>query len=317
MGYRLPPLSTFRTFEAAARHLSFKMAAEELHVTPAAVSQQIKALETYLGLPLFVRRPNVLRLSEDGLAMYPKIRDGLDSFAAGVEATRHRRAQALNVVAPPSFATRWLVPRLARFAAAHPEVAIRISSNPDNIDGPSSQSTLPKSLIDPRSETSEVEIRYGSGLYPGYQVEMMLTPDYVLVCSPRLIDGEPPLRTPQDLARHVLIHDESIPAIDKRPNWGEWLKLAGVTGIDSQRGPRFSNSILALEAVLEGQGVALALKQQIESDVAAGRLVTPFPISLPSAYAYFLLMSKAAAAQPVVLAFRQWLRAELGPEYGH
>lgn len=316
MAYRLPPLSTFRTFEAAARQLSFKLAAAELHVTPAAVSQQIKALEAYLGVSLFVRRPNVLRLTDEGLAMYPKIRDGLESFAAGVESTQRRRPQALNVIAPPSFATRWLVPRLARYSAANPAVAIRISSNPDNIDGLQSQPGPAKQLVDPRSETCEVEIRYGSGRYPGYLVEKMLTPDYVLVCSPRLLSGESALRTPQDLSRHILIHDESIPAVDKRPSWREWLKLAGVSGVDSERGPRFSNSIMVLEAVLEGQGVALALKQQVEADVAAERLVIPFAISMPSAYSYYLIMAKGVAGQAVVLGFQQWLKAEIGPLYG-
>ncbi|WP_428827258.1 LysR substrate-binding domain-containing protein [Azonexus sp. IMCC34842] len=316
MAYRLPPLSTFRTFEAAARQLSFKLAAAELHVTPAAVSQQIKALESYLGVSLFVRRPNGLRLTEDGSAMYPKIRDGLDSFAAAVEATQHRRPPALNVTAPPAFATRWLVPRLARYSAANPAVAIRISSNPDNIDGQSSQPVPHKELIDPRRDTCEVEIRYGNGHYPDLLVEKMLTPDYVLVCSPRLLEGEGALRTPQDLHRYTLIHDESIPAVDQRPSWRLWLKLAGVSGIDSERGPRFSNSIMVLEAVIEGQGVALALRQQVEADVLAERLAIPFGISMRSAYSYYLVMAKAVAEQPVVQSFRQWLRAEIGPLYG-
>jgi LysR family glycine cleavage system transcriptional activator len=316
VAYRLPPLSTFRTFEAAARHLSFKLAAEELHVTPAAVSQQIKALESYLGVSLFLRRPNVLRLTDDGRAMYPRIRDGLDSFAAGVEATQHRRAIALNVTAPPSFAARWLVPRLARFAAAHPEVALRISSNRDNIDGPYSQPAPSRDLIDPRSETSDVEIRYGTGHYPGYYVEKLLTPNYVLVCSPRLLAGEPPLRTPRDLEHQILLHDESIPAEDKRPSWQEWLRLAGVEGIDTERGPRFSNSIMVIEAASDGQGVGLALMPQVEADLAAGRLVSPFPISMPSAYAYYLVMAEAVAEQPTVVAFQEWLRQEFGAAHG-
>jgi LysR family transcriptional regulator, glycine cleavage system transcriptional activator len=316
MAYRLPPLSTFRTFEAAARLLSFTKAAEELHVTPAAVSQQIKTLESYLGVALFIRRSNTLQLSEQGLAMYPKIRDGLDSFAAGVEITQPRLVQALNVVAPPSFATRWLVPRLARFSMAHPDVAIRISASPDNIDGPQTVLAPTQGMIDPRTETSEVAIRFGTGIYPGYQVEKLLTPDYVLVCSPRLIGGEAPLRTPQDLQGHILIHDESIPAVDKRPSWAEWLRLAGVEGVDIERGPRFSNSLMVLEAACEGQGVALGLSPQIESDVAAGRLVKPFPINMKSAYAYYLVMPDGIAEQPVVQAFRQWLQAEIGPAYG-
>jgi len=316
VAYRLPPLSTLRTFEAAARHLSFKKAAEELHVTPAAVSQQIKTLEAWLGTPLFKRRPNALQLTEDGLAMFPKIRDGLDCFAAGVDGTRPDKGLALNVVAPPAFATRWLVPRLARFSVAHPQLALRISANPDNIDGPQTVLGPVKDAGSPHNEASEIAIRFGTGLYPGYQVEKIITPDYVLVCSPRLQAGEPPLRTPQDLGSHILIHDESIPDVEKRPNWDEWLKLAGVSGIDTERGPRFSNSILALEAVLEGQGVALILKPQVEADVAAGRLVVPFSITMPSAYAYFLVMPHAVADHDAVHAFRKWLYEEIGPDYG-
>ena len=316
MAYRLPPLSTFRTFEAAARLLSFRRAAEELHVTPAAVSLQIKTLETYLGVSLFHRRANALQLTSEGLAMFPKIHDGLECFAAGVESTRHNTGQALNVMAPPAFATRWLVPRLARFSVAHPEVAIRISSNPDHIDGLDPLPAGPKELIDPRYQTSEVAIRFGTGLYPDYQVEKLLTPDYVLVCSPALKSGVPPLRTPQDLRNHILIHDESIPVVEKRPSWKEWFRLAGINDIEIGRGPRFSNSILALEAVLEGQGVALLLKQQVEADVAAGRLLIPFAISMPSAYAYYLVTPRALAGQPVVIAFQQWLCAEIGAQYG-
>jgi LysR family glycine cleavage system transcriptional activator len=316
VAYRLPPLSTFRTFEAAARHLSFKKAAEELHVTPAAVSQQIKSLETYLGVSLFQRLPKALQLTEEGLAMFPKVRDGMDNFAAAVESTQRNNSLSLNVTAPPSFATRWLVPRLARFSLAHAEVAIRISSNPENIDGPQTVLEMTLDGNDPRHETSEVAIRFGTGIYPGYQVEKMLTPDYVLVCSPRLMDGETPLRTPADLVNHILIHDESIPAIEQRPSWHEWLKLAGVSGMDSERGPRFSNAILAQEAAAEGQGVALALRPQVEGEVAAGRLAIPFDIAMPSAYAYYLVIPQAIAERTVVRAFKEWLQAEIGAQYG-
>lgn len=311
MAYRLPPLTSFRTFEAAARHLSFRKAADELHVTPAAVSQQIKSLETYLGVSLFLRLPKVLQLTEEGLAMYPRVRDGMDSFAAAIESTR-RAGLALNVTAPPSFATRWLVPRLARFSLAHAEVAIRISSNPENIDGPQTALDMTIEASDPRHEASEVAIRFGTGVYPGYQVEKMLTPDYVLVCSPRLLDGEAPLRSPEDLVNQILIHDESIPDPEQRPSWHEWFKLAGISGVDTERGPRFSNSILAQEAATEGQGVALALRPQVEAEVAAGRLAIPFATTLPSAYAYYLVIPQAIAERPVVTAFKDWLRAEAG-----
>lgn len=317
MAYHLPPLSTFRTFEAAARHLSFKRAAAELHVTPAAVSQQIKSLESYLGVSLFQRLPKALQLTEEGLAMFPKVRNGMDSFAAAVECTRRDAALSLNVTAPPSFATRWLVPRLARFSLAHAEVAIRISSNPGNIDGPQTQLEMSNEANDPRQESSEVAIRFGMGVYPGYQVEKMLTPDYVLVCSPRLLEGDAALRSPADLFNQILIHDESIPVVEKRPSWDEWLKLAGVSNMDTERGPRFSNSILAQEAAAEGQGVALALKPQVEAEVTAGRLVIPFPILLPSAYSYYLVIPQGIGERRVVRAFKDWLQAEIGPQYGY
>ena len=310
LAYRLPPLSTFRTFESAARHLSFRKAAEELHVTPSAVSQQIKTLESWLGRPLFHRRQNLLQLTEDGMAMFPRVREGLDCFAAAVETTCHDTALTLSVTAPPSFATRWLVPRLSRFSTAHPAVAIRVTSSVDNIDGPHPVAGPKNELIDPRDDAGEVAIRFGTGLYPGYQVEKILTPDFVVACSPRLLTGEPPLRSPGDLSGHILIHDESIPSAGKGPIWGAWLKLAGVDGIDIERGPRFSNTLLVLEAVLEGQGVALVPKPLIEADVAAGRLNLPFTIHLPSAYSYFLVVPGALAEQDTVAAFREWLHAE-------
>ncbi|QRM19876.1 transcriptional regulator GcvA [Dechloromonas sp. TW-R-39-2] len=311
MPYRLPPLSTLRTFDAAARHLSFKRAAEELCVTPAAVSQQVKTLETHLGVALFLRHQKGLQLTEAGLAMHPKIREGLDCFSAGIEATRLDGQLALNLSAPPSFATRWLVPRLPRFSSAHPDVAIRISSLRDNIDGQQGLTVPAGATAGKRSEGIDVAIRFGTGQYPGYQVRKIVAPEFVMVCSPRLLEGTFPLLQPEDLRHQTLIHDESIPLVDMRPSWDEWLKLADVSGVDSERGPRFSNSLMALEAALEGQGVALALKPLIEADLAAGRLVIPFDISMPSAYVYFLVTAKSVAEKSIVLAFEQWLQTEI------
>lgn len=312
MVYRLPALSTFRTFEAAVRHLSFSKAAQELNVTPAAVSQQIKKLESYLGVALFLRSPNALTLTDDGQAMYPKIRAGLDQFAAGVEVTQHHQRRSLNVTAPPAFAARWLIPRLARFSAAHPEVLVRITSLIGNIDEPDGVLAQSTDLIDPRSESSEVAIRFGTGLYPAYQVEHLFTPDFVVACRPSLCSGDLALQQPQDVRRHTLIHDESTLVVERMPNWQTWLKRVGVSDVDVDRGLRFSNAILTLEAALDGQGVAFVQKQLIDADVAAGRLVIPFATSLPSHYAYFLLIAKTASTQPVVLAFQQWLAEEIG-----
>lgn len=306
MPHHLPPLSALRTFEAAARYQSFKRAAEALNVTPAAVSQQIRTLETWLGVTLFVRKPAAMQLTDAGAALYPHIRDGLNSFAAGVESIGKQRDGALDVIAPPTFATRWLVPRLARFSAQHPEVAIRIVSDPGSIDG---APTTAQGLREP-GDRGVVMIRLGEGSYPGYQVDLLQTPHYVLACNPRLLAGEPPLRTPEDLRVVPLIHDESIPSPEKRPSWQEWFRLAGVSGVEVERGPRFSNQILALEAALDGQGAALLLEPQIDAELAAGRLVTPFAIRLDSAFAYYLLTPTAVAGKPAVQAFRQWLLGE-------
>jgi len=315
LAYRLPPLSTFRTFEAAARHLSFKQAAAELNVTPSAVSQQIKKLESYLAVALFTRSRNTLQLTEHGVSMVQNVREGLECFVAGVESTQRVRSRSLNFSAPPSFATRWLVHHVSEFSAAHPDIAIRINSNPDHIDGPDTLAKMAGKTVDPRADIGEVAIRFGTGEYPGYWVERLLTPEYVVVCSPILIDADRPLRALRDLRHQVLIHDEMIPAIDKRPSWHEWMKLAKLRGIDAESGPRYSNSVLVHEAVLEGQGIALVIKQHIESDVAAGRLVIPFPISLPSAYSYYMVIAKQDVGKAVVQTFRKWIKQEVSAQH--
>lgn len=316
MAYRLPPLSTFRTFEAAARHLSFRKAAEELNVTPSAVSQQIKKLESYLGVELFQRCSNSLQLSAHGVSMIPEIREGLECFVAGVESTRRVCSRSLNVSAPPSFATRWLVHHVAGFTAVHPNIAMRITSNIHNIDDPEALVKMTSKPIDPRRDDGEVAIRFGTGDYPGYWVERLLKPEYVLVCSPSLMTSDRPLRSLQDLRKMVLIHDEMIPDVGKRPSWHAWMKLAKVRGIDAESGPRYSNSVLVHEAVLEGQGIALVIKQHIEADVAMGRLVIPFPITLPSAYSYYIVISKKDVSKEGVQAFREWINLEIAEKSG-
>jgi len=308
--YRLPPLASMRAFEAAARHLSFKKAAEELHVTPAAVSQQIKVLETYLGLSLFRRLTRALEITAQGEAMLPKIREGFECFAAAVDKVRVPADGVLTVAAPPSFATRWLVPRLPHFAATHPEVELRLASSGSAVDRPGEMRSLDDALPDMRTADSVLAIRFGTGNYPGFAVDRIMQPAWVPVCSPRLPSAERPLTTPDDLRRHVLIHDETVNDEERQPGWREWLASAGVTGIDAGRGPRFSNSVLAVEAALDGQGVALTLRPLVESDIAAGRLIVPFAGSVASPYAYYLVMRKAIAARAPVAAFREWLLAE-------
>ncbi|MGE5470868.1 MAG: transcriptional regulator GcvA [Bacteroidota bacterium] len=311
MTYRLPPLPALRAFEAASRHLSFKKAAEELHVTPAAISQQIKGLEDYLGILLFRRLTRALEITPQGQAMLPKIREGFECLAAAIDSTRQPGEGVLTVTAPPSFASRWLVPRLPRFAALHPEVKLRLSSSSDAVDRRGETRFVADEPADLRAATSTLAIRYGTGNYPGFHVEQILAPASVPVCSPQLPTAERPLATPADLCRHVLIHDETIDDEEHQPSWREWLAHAGVGGIDAERGPRFSNAVLAVEAALDGQGVALALKPLVEADVAAGRLVVPFDLSVPSPYAYFIVMRKVVADRDSAAAFRNWLLDEV------
>lgn len=312
MTYRLPPLAALRAFESAARHLSFKKAADELHVTPAAVSLQIKTLEEYLGVALFRRLTRALELTPQALAMLPRLREGFECLASAVAATREAVDGALTVTAPPSFASRWLVPRLSRFSALHPEVELRLASSPDSVDQEGEAPVFGDGMFDPREAASEVAIRFGLGAYPGFQVDRIFTPDRIAVCSPRLATARKPLASPADLGRHVLIHDETVASANGESDWSQWFRIAGVPAgeIDVSRGPRFSNAVLAVEAALDGQGVALAMRPLVEADIAAGRLVVPFEISLPSAYAYFLVMPRVEVQRAAVAAFRSWLLAE-------
>lgn len=306
MAYRLPPLSSLRAFEAAARLLSFKGAAEELHVTPGAISQQIKLLEDYLGKPLFHRLSRAVALTPEGEAMLPKIREGFDNFASAINAVRTEEGGTLNVNAPPSFASRWLVPRLSRFTGAQPDTALRLTTTMDTIDV--RHPGIDKAPI--ASDPTTVSIRYGNGDYPGHRVSLLFAADYVAACSPLLLRGKRPLRTPADLKWHALIHDETIPENEERQLWLKWFRKAGIEGIDPAPGPRFGNAALAVEAATDGMGIVLALKPLLNDAVRAGRLVLPFSTSVPSRYAYYLVVPEAMAERPAVKQFSNWLLKE-------
>lgn len=309
MSYRLPPLVALRAFESAARHLSFKKAAEELHVTPGAISQQVKSLEEFLGVALFERRTRAVALTEHGVSMLPKVQTGFEHLAAAVEISRQAGPATLTVTSPPTFATYWLVPRLARFIECHPEIALRLSSRADSVDHLGDTLPIAGKEVDLRSDASTVAIRYGTGVYPGFRVVQIFAPTYVPVCSPALAAGGR-LSRPEQLREHMLIHDETLHEEERPPSWPEWLRTAGVEGVDPRRGARVSNAVLATKAAIEGQGVALALKPLVEGEIAAGRLVIPFNIAIPSPYAYFLVVPEALAERPAVAAFQSWLLAE-------
>ncbi len=291
MARRLPPLNALRAFEAAARHLSFTRAAEELHVTQAAISHQVKALEEHLGRKLFRRLNRALLLSDDGQAYLPSVSR---AFALLNDATRNlleRDAPGpLTVSALPSFAARWLVPRLGRFRQIHPDIDLRIDPS--------------AALTDFASGDVDVGVRYGRGKYPGLRADWLMTEDIFPVCSPALLSGEHPLRAPGDLEHQVLLHD------DGHGDWRTWLLAAGIDRVDPTRGPIFTDSSMLIQAAMAGQGVALARGVLAADELAAGRLVRPFTLSLPTEYAYYLVCPQSTAEQPKIAAFRDWLLDE-------
>ncbi|HYC36717.1 MAG TPA: transcriptional regulator GcvA [Usitatibacter sp.] len=306
-GPRLPPLNALRAFEAAARLLSFKNAARELHVTPGAVSHQVKLLEEHLGVALFRRLTRALELTAEGEAMLPLVRDGLQSLAAAVEKVRLRTEHgALAVIAPPNFAARWLIPRLARFTDAYPNLELHLASRASMIDVRGEEA--PSVPVNARDDTPVAMIRFGDGDYPGSRVDEVFSATYVPVCSPRLLRGARPLREPADLRHHVLLHDDTVIDEGARPSWDDWLEAVGVKGVDASRGPRFSDASLAFEAALEGMGVALAMKPLVRSDIEEGRLVMPFDIAAPASYSYWLVTPEGSNGPTAD--FRQWLLEE-------
>ncbi|MBC7943712.1 MAG: transcriptional regulator GcvA [Burkholderiales bacterium] len=313
MSDRLPPLNSLRAFEAAARHLSLKKAAEELHVSPGAISQQIRTLERDLGTQLFHRLTRALELTEAGRSCLPELRKGFDSLAKAVAKLRpDDKRSVLTVSVAPAFAVKYLVPRLPRFAAVHPGVELRISASLDLIDvlrhDPAPATTA---IDDLRAQDADLAIRFGTGSYAGCQVDELCSDWVTALCSPALLNGEHPLRQPGDLRHHTLLHDNTVYLDEDQLDWAVWLQAAGVDDIDASRGPRFNHSSLALEAAADSMGVALSLPKLAAAELASGRLVTPFELRLPSRFAYYLVCSEANAGRPEIAIFRNWLLGEM------
>jgi LysR family glycine cleavage system transcriptional activator len=287
----LPPLNGLRAFEAAARHLSFTRAAEELGVTQAAISHQVKALEERLGVQLFRRLNRALLLTDAGQQYLPELRDAFDRIDAATERLLAQDSRGpLTISTLRSFAAKWLVPRLGRFRALHPEIDVRIAPS--------------EHLTDFSREDVDLALRYGRGDWPGLHAEWLMTEDIFPVCSPRLLEDPQGLRKPEDLVRFPLLHD------DHHGNWRVWLLAAGVEGVEPARGTTFTDSSMVVQAAVEEQGVALARGALAADDLAAGRLVRPFDISLPAEFAYYVVCPEATAERPKITAFREWLVAE-------
>ncbi|WP_366556102.1 transcriptional regulator GcvA [Aquibaculum sediminis] len=296
MSRRLPPLNALRAFEAAARHLSFTEAARELNVTQAAVSHQIRGLEARLGQSLFHRRNRGLTLTEAGRSYLPALTEAFDLMDKATRRLSLREEEgSLKVSALPSFAARWLLPRLARFREQHPDIDVLVSANQE--------------LSDLEAEGIDVGLRFGSGRYPGLTVERLMGDRRLPVCSPALLQGPKPLGKPEDLRHHVLLHDEVFGG-GIEADWQTWVRLVGLKGIDPQRGPGFSDSAMVLSAAIAGQGVALARASLAVDDLAAGLLTLPFGPSVRTRYDYWFVTTPRAAAQAKVKVFRAWMMAE-------
>jgi LysR family glycine cleavage system transcriptional activator len=293
---RLPPLNALRAFEAAARHLNFSRAAEELSVTPGAVSQQIQNLEDFIGASLFRRTPKGLLLTDAAQIALPALREAFDRLAeAASMLTAAVDGRRLTVSVAPSFAAKWLVPRLGRFEAAHPQVDVWVSAGLE--------------LVDFTGGEVDIAIRYGSGRYPGLEVHRLMQETVIAVASPDFLQAHP-LAQLSDLTGQILLHDGSPDADESCPDWTMWLAARGVKGMDGSRGPRFNQSSLVIEAAVGGRGVALAKRALAQADLDAGRLVAPFQIATAVDFAYYLVHPKTKGRLPQVKAFVGWLMAE-------
>jgi LysR family glycine cleavage system transcriptional activator len=314
---RLPPLNALKAFEAAGRLLSVKKAAAELNVTPAAVSHQIKLLENSLGVKLFLRRNRALELTEAARVCLPKLREGFDSLAQAVDRVRaHKGGGMLTVSAAPSFAARWLMPRLHRFLESHPEIDVRVSARlRQAAEGGRRGIAAERVTVDTWLADSDVAILYGRGDYPGFRVDKLFTLTITPICSPRLLtDPEHPLLRPADLRHQLLLHDDTGDLYDGVSFWEVWLKAAGVQDVDLSHGAHFSHAVLAFEAAAEGHGVVATMPLLAESDLHAARLVTPFALRAPLESSYYLVCAESAAARKDVADFRKWLLAEAAKE---
>src|SRR5215204_37659 len=288
---RLPPLNALKAFEAAARHESFTRAAEELCVTQGAVSHQVKALETELGLKLFIRERQRLIITEQGREYLAVLRDAFDRIALGTERLRQRQTSGvLTVSTSPDFAAKWLVNRLGGFAEAHPEIDLRVSATMQHVDF--------------AREDVDVAVRHGDGNWPGLDAVRLSPEELFAVCSPKLMSGPRAIREPADLLKHPLLH------LDERKNWARWLEAAGVPAAGAIHGPVLNRASMLIDAAVDGQGVALARTTLAAWDLINGRLVRPFPIAMPLTKTYWIVCPKATAALPKIAAFRDWLLVE-------
>ncbi len=306
MRQSFPSLNALKAFESAARHLSFSKAAAELNVTSAAISHRIRTLEEHLGVELFYRLNKGVALTDAGISALPDLQLGFCRLAKAVERLRGGgQTRFLTVQSAPSFAAKWLVPRLRGFAAAFPDIDVRIVASLQRVADSAGDVEIGDEF---RERDFDVAIHFGRGRYEECRSDRLFGVAAVPICSPDLLKGERALRTPADLCKHTLLHDDT--PYENHPQWKTWLAQAGVSNVDPERGQRFSSVAMVLDAAERGHGVALSLEALAADAIAEGRLVTPFDVRLPVRSAYYLISLEKTANIERIAAFRAWILDE-------
>jgi LysR family glycine cleavage system transcriptional activator len=294
MPRRLPPLNSLRSFEAAGRHLSFTKAAQELAVTQAAVSQQVKALEQQLGVNLFKRLPRQLILTMAGETLLPVVSKSLDQISSTVTAIRDNPGkEKLSVRLAPSFAAKWLSPRLRAFQDENPDIGLVLNHS--------------NKAVDFRHSDIEIAITYGTGDWSDVVAERVLSIDFFPVCSPDYIRSDRPLDDAGELRHYTLLHDATY------ENWEKWLQLAGADDVDPRHGTILDDTNVLIQAAIDGQGIALGSTIFVADHMQSRRLVRPFDLALENEYAYYIVCPEVHLQRPAVKAFRDWVISEREP----
>jgi LysR family glycine cleavage system transcriptional activator len=291
MSARLPSLNGLRAFEAAARHLSFTQAASELNVTQTAISHQIKRLEQELGVRLFIRQNRALTLTPEASEYLPGVRAAFNDLRLATDRLLRREdGHVLTVSTLASLAAKWLLPRLSAFQEAHPGIDVRITTS--------------TSLVDFQRDNVDAAIRYGRGQWAGLRADWLMADEVFPVCSPALLTGERPLKCPEDLKDHVLLHTSNTNSDD----WRLWLTAAGLPAdLSKQPGITFDMIFMTIQAAIDGIGVAMGRTSYVRDDIAKSRLVVPFKIALPADAGFYLVSPQGRRDPPKLAAFREWL----------
>ncbi|HEU4777573.1 MAG TPA: transcriptional regulator GcvA [Telluria sp.] len=287
-----PPLIAARSFEAAARHGSFLRAADELNVTPTAISHQVKKLEQYLGQALFVRLNRAVELTAEGVALAATLGRLFSELDAALDPQRRHARTTIVISAMPSLAAKWLAPRLGEFEARYPQWQVLID--------------VEDKLVDFQAGSIDMALRYGQGKYPGLHARRWMDATIVPVCSPALLRRQA-LRSADDLRRHTLIHNTTAARRIRPPEWAEALAAAGAEGVEVGRGPLFTSTYMALEAAQAGHGVTLAPLPLVERDLADGRLVQPLPLTLANPWSFWIVCPRQNLHDAKIEALSAWL----------